>query len=70
MIPGISTGGGGFSGSSRSSADQRQSFNVALGGNQGLNFGASSDGLKLGAAFAAMTLAALIAYRAGRKRRG
>lgn len=70
MIPGLATGSGSkFEGSSSSSAEQTQSFNVGIGGNQGVNF-ASSDGWKLGLVIAGLTLAALVGYAGGKKRKG
>lgn len=43
MIPGISTGGGGFSGSSTASArlETQERFDSRIGGNAGITFGQS-----------------------------
>lgn len=67
MIPGISTGGGGFSGSSTATARQDLSLSQTIGGNQGLTFGASERSSY--AQYAALSFVAAIALLAYAKRK-
>lgn len=76
MIPGIDTGGGGFQGSSSAGLSDQSSFDQTFkfGANRGINFGGARSNIAGGGAVALAVggalLFAVVAYRAGKKRKG